>query len=387
MSLRARYVAVRALLDVQFWFPVWYWFLLARGFSVGEAALADGVFRAVVTVAEVPLGRVVDWIGRRAAMRVGTVGTAVTFACITTVHTVPGMLVAWVAWGVVWAMSSGLDTAYGWEIAVLEGEPQPGRYLGRLRLVTGLATFVSLLTAGWLFAVDVALPFAVTAGLAVLAVMLVWTLPDTRELEPETPRSAEVRALTTDPVVRSAIAAAALVLVAGWTVQVLFQPLAVDLGISTQATGLIYAAFALARGLGGWLGARFVPIRGAAPVLVAVVALSCLATAALWRTAPWLIALTVLPTMGFAHAAAATITDIGVAGAVTTRTRATALSLVSCAAGLVMVVGRPGLTLLSGSHGAGAGFGLWGVVCLLLVPCLALVTRRPQRTEKGPAVQ
>ena len=44
------------LLEVQFWLPLWLIYLLDVGIPMTLAVLADGVFRLVVVVTEVPLG-------------------------------------------------------------------------------------------------------------------------------------------------------------------------------------------------------------------------------------------------------------------------------------------------------------------------------------------
>ena len=43
MGTKLRFGIIVTALEVQFWFPVWLLFLLDRGFTIGQAALADAV--------------------------------------------------------------------------------------------------------------------------------------------------------------------------------------------------------------------------------------------------------------------------------------------------------------------------------------------------------
>ena len=68
MGTKLRFGIIVTALEVQFWFPVWLLFLLDRGFTIGQAALADAVFRIVATIGEVPAGWLSDRIGRKKSL-------------------------------------------------------------------------------------------------------------------------------------------------------------------------------------------------------------------------------------------------------------------------------------------------------------------------------
>ena len=67
-SVKFRFGVIVTALEVQFWFPVWLLFLLDRGFTIGQAAFADALFRFVATAAEVPAGWLSDRIGRKRSL-------------------------------------------------------------------------------------------------------------------------------------------------------------------------------------------------------------------------------------------------------------------------------------------------------------------------------
>lgn len=390
MSGLIRLGVVRLLLDVQFWFPVWLILLLERGFSLGEAAAVDGIFRITVVLAELPMGRIADRFGRRRTLAAICVATAIVFASIGFVDSFPGLVATWIAWGLLWALASGIDTAYSWELAKQElSDRGAQRYLGATRAITGVAGVISLLTAGWLYTVAPGLPFWVTSGLAVVALLLTWTLPDIdpSRVTPQATSTSSLRTVLSDSCSRNGVYLAALVLVAGWTLQILVQPLALQLDLSPTITGLVYAAFAVAGGVGGVVGAHAVAVsRPWVPLSVAGIGLACAAIA--WSVRAdvgWLAFAVLLPLIGVLHAVAKTITDIWVAQRAGPRVLASVLSVVSLSGGVVIALARPGLAVLSGAIGAADAFAVWGVVCaLILLPTWLIWRQRIRLTSTQP---
>ncbi|MGO1481995.1 MAG: MFS transporter [Brachybacterium sp.] len=382
MSPLVRLGAVRLLLDVQFWFPVWLILLLDRGFSLGEAALVDGLFRVVVVAAELPMGKFADRLGRKRTVILVCLATSVVFTAIGLVNTLPVLVITWIAWGLLWALASGVDTAYSWELAQQERPGHAQRYLGRTRAITGTAGVISLLTAGWLYDIAPGLPFWATAALAALALLIALTLPD---IDPERVGTAaatatsSLRMALSDPSLRNAVALAAVVLATGWSLQILVQPLALQLGLAPASTGVVYAVFAVAGGLGGVLGARSARVSQPwVPLSMLGLALACVGIGLLIRSELAILSIVVLlPIIGILHALAKTVTDIWVAQISGPRVLASVFSVVSLIGGLVIAVARPGLVVLSGVIGAGEAFAVWGAVSMAgMAACLLLWRRR-----------
>src|SRR5690606_19771156 len=105
-----------------------------------------------------------------------------------------------------------------------------------------------ILLAGHLYSRDIALPFFATAGLAIVALVLALTLPPVAASRStpvlrlrEAYGSSRLRALT---------GAAALVLLFGWSTQVLFQPLSAERGWGYSTTGWVFAFFTLSAMVG-----------------------------------------------------------------------------------------------------------------------------------------
>lgn len=372
MGTKLRFGIIVTALEVQFWFPVWLLFLLDRGFTIGQAALADAVFRIVATIGEVPAGWLSDRIGRKKSLYLTLVGTAVTFFLIAAVTTMPGLILAWTVWGVLWALVSGLLTAYGWELG--HDSPEGGaEYVRVRRICAAIAMLVSLVSAGSLYEISVTLPFTLTAVLALAVIPLAVSLPEVSATQQHQAR-VPVRAALTGGM-RTAIAAGAIVLVAGWSIQMVFQPLGLEVGLSPANISFLFAGFAVAQLVGAWLVGRIRWDRDTVLVLsVAGLALMCFGV---W--APGLhqsVALLSLVTLGLFYAVGTTYCDIWVSELSTAKNRAMMLSLVSLTGGIVMVGTRPLLGLIADAWDAHAAFGVWAAVCAALTFALWVVLKR-----------
>lgn len=391
-------LAVRVLLDVQFWFPTWMIFLLERGFSPLEAALADAIFHAAIVVAEVPMGRLADRIGRKATLLATCAATIVVFSGIAMVSSLGGLFLVWALWGVLWALASGIDTAYAWELVeTRHPEVTPSRYLGWTRAVAGVAGFVSLLTAGFLLDLWAPLPYLVTALFALVALLIALRVPSIPRL-PGPRRSvgrgrAHARArwsFLRSPGVAWGIGLGATVSIIGISIRILFQPLGIDGGLTASQISICYALFALAVGLGGYLGGRLATRGRARFTLLALALMSVLLTATgLGATAMsgWVTLGILVPVSGVFFAVGKTITDIWVVSSVPAVVRATALSVSSALSGLAMAGIRPVLVLVSETNGLGIAFIGWGVLCLAASFAVLLLLARARSRREHPAMR
>ncbi|MDG4763992.1 MFS transporter [Solwaraspora sp. WMMD406] len=381
-ALRSRpirtFLIVQFLLDVQFWFPIWLIYLLDLGFSLTTAVLADAVFRLVTVVCEFPVGVVADRVGRRRTYLTLAAMAVLTFTVITQIETVSTLFTAWVLWGVLWALASGASAPYLYELCAQDPLPvDPGKAFGLVRAAGHVSVFVSLLTAGYLYEADPRAPFAVTAALAAVALGLVLTLPEIHA-RPAPARlaaiAADLRAALTHPAVRRAVWIGVLLLVFGWSVRILFQPLALDLQLSARATGWMYAAFAAASVLGGLtaghLGRRH---RRAA---LATAFLLILASAAATSQLPALGPFVLLPVMAFGYVLGTTVLEVLTNEVSPAGTRAAMLGLVASVGGVAIAVARPGLGILSEDHPAALGFGIWALIGIPLVGLALYAIRR-----------
>lgn len=381
-ALRSRTIRVFAitqfLLEVQFWFPVWLIYLLDLGFALTTAVLADAVFRIVAVACEFPLGVVADLIGRRRTYLVLTGGTVLTFAVITQIDSVGMLFGAWVLWGVLWALASGAASTYLYELCAQdELDINPSKAFGLIRAVGNVAVLVSLLAAGYLYEVGPRLPFAITAGMAAVAFLLALTLPEIRESRVVSTLSsvvADIRSAVADPRVRRAVWLGALLLFFGWSARILFQPLALELDMSAQVTGWMYAAFAAASVLGGFVAGYVSGLRRRIAltmsfllILVALVATSQVA---------WLGPFLFLPVLGFGYTLGTTVLEV-FSNEVTARAvRAMIFGLTTSLGGIGIAVSRPALGVLAEDRSTPFAFGVWAGVGVVVLCLAALGIRR-----------
>lgn len=388
MSPLTRLLGVRILLDVQFWFPTWMIYLLDQGYSPLEAAAVDAAFNAVMVLTEVPMGWVADRIGRKRALLATCLLTVVVFAGIAVAPGFWTMLAVWALWGALWALASGVDTTYAWELADQSpGGLSPIRYLGRTRLAGGIAGLISLVTAGALLQIWAPLPYVVTCALGLLALGLAVGIPDvvraTRRSVPQPTRTWRDTLGRSD--VRTGVILAALVLTAGISIRIVFQPVGLALGLDPFTISLSYGLIAVTVAIGGWTASR-IPARrrGLWTILaVAAMAASYLATAATVALCEsWLTMLVAIPAGTAAFGLGKTLTDIWLVESVGPRRRATVLSLASAANGLIMVGIRPLMVVTSEGAGNTVVFVAWG--CLSAVICgVCMIVLRHPRTRRA----
>jgi len=378
------------LLEVQFWFPLWLIFLLHLGFDLTTAVIADGVFRIVAVVAEIPMGLLADRIGRKASYLLITALSAVTFAGIALIGETWQLFGVWIVWGVLWALNSGAATSYAFELSQSLGPRAAPRGFALIKGAGHAAVLVSLISAGWLYDLAPAAPFWITAGLAVIAGLLAIALPDIPRALPRPTLARilrDVRGLLRAPRTRTAVVVAALFLFYAWSVRILFQPLALDLGLTPAETGWMYAGVAAvgipAAILIGWVRPSHRRAVIAAGGTVAV--LGCAATWA-W---PALGPLLWLPLLSLAWAAGWTTLELELSERSRPAVRATVLSLVSCAAGAGIAVARPALGVVADVAGSPVSFGVWAILGAAVLAAMTIplirMGERPARAGVSPA--
>ena len=196
---------------------------------------------------------------------------------------------------------------------------------------------------------------------------------------------ADIRRALTLAQVRRAVLLGILLLLFGWSARILFQPLALELGLSARVTGWMYAAFAAASVLGGLTAGHLAVTRRrtalATAFLLVLVALA--ATSQVVSLGPFVF----LPVMGFGYALGMTVLDVFTNEATPSAVRAAIFGVVTCTAGIGIAVGRPLLGILADEHSVSYAAGLWTIVGVPVVGLALLVTRRvpPGQPHHEPA--
>ena len=151
-------------------------FLLDAGLGIAEVFIANALFSAGMVVFEIPTGVVADTLGRRISylLSVGILALT-TVAYVIAAQAGAGLAI----FGVV---SVGMGLGFTFYSGALEawlvdglhavgGDEGLDRVFARSQQVTGVAMIVGTVTGGFLGQLDLAIPFAVRAGL--LAVVFV----------------------------------------------------------------------------------------------------------------------------------------------------------------------------------------------------------------------
>lgn len=242
-----KYYAYAATSAVAFYSPILYLFFRSRGLSYTEIAIVEGAFMVAGILSEVPSGYVGDRIGWRWSLLVGTGLISVALFGMGLAHSVLGLAALHVVWSVGHAFKSGSDEA--WLYETLRERLDTDEYTrvrgraGSVGLIVGIGA--SLLGAQ-LGDINLAYPFFVAGAVTALGIAVLYTFPKTAvdrddELGPfETLRV--VRTTLLGPRLRWFVASYIAFIYLVTVITIFVQPVTVDLGVSVDQLGYLYAA-------------------------------------------------------------------------------------------------------------------------------------------------
>ncbi|XVH32321.1 MFS transporter [Haloferacaceae archaeon DSL9] len=157
---------------------VWVLFVRGQGLSFAQVGALNALWWAGLVCAEIPTGYLGDRIGRRDAMILGTVLTAVAIAGMGVSTTFAGFAVVFLLWAVGQTFRTGNEDAWLYDMLAAEArEHDFSRVRGR---AAGIGLAIGALAApagGALADVDFRLPFFLTAVVYALAVPVLLTVP------------------------------------------------------------------------------------------------------------------------------------------------------------------------------------------------------------------
>ena len=362
-----RLVLVHFLLELQFWFPVWLLFLTGRGFDLTTIVLADGVFRFTIVVFEVPLGILGDKIGHRRAYLLVALMAFVSYLFIALIVNVPMLFGAWILWGIFWAMASGSTSAYAYELIVKEGYKDKSLAIfGTLRATANFAALLSQLVAGFMFIFMPALPFVVSAVLALVAFALIWTLPEVGDVQDKVDiqhfKFANIRKVLNQPQsIRITVVLLAMALVFYWSPRILMQPLFIELSLTPMYVSGVYFFYSLAGILAGLNAERLTRVFNRQRAIFGGIFLIWMGVI-LVSLMPGYWSLMWFPLLGFGYFLSSTVLEVDLHHQVGSRNRATMLSAVSFVAGIVIMFARPALGVIADRFDAQNAFGAWAII-------------------------
>lgn len=296
--------------------PVYIIFLLDKGYGLEFVALMQAVFSVVLLAAELPAGYLGDRIGRRWTL-VGANLFRVAGVAGYVVAASPGQfLFLKVLTGVSWALRSGAQDAWLYELLAAHDDPDAFvRVSSRGRTALMATSAVGAIVGGVLYQLNPALPFLLTGALGALTLPVLLTFPGTEgaadvagEAAAEADSSADaltvrqavrtLRAQLGRPSIRWVVAYSVLLFLVFDLSRTFEQPAMDAVGVSVAGMGVLYAGFKLASAAAasttGWLTdhlglrrtlALGVPVLGAAYATVLVVPVAVVPVLFLYRGA------------------------------------------------------------------------------------------------------
>lgn len=172
----------RLLATSYLYVPIFMLFQESRGLSFFQRLALGGLYSAVVILVEVPTGVLADRLGRRRSMMAGAL--AMVFSCVIAVQA--GSFLAFAVAEVFAAMSiamcSGADSAYLFDL--LDHHKRGHEYSRRESSASAmhlLGSAIAFAGGGLCAAIDLSLPYVVTAFVASAAVVVAGLLGDDRQ--------------------------------------------------------------------------------------------------------------------------------------------------------------------------------------------------------------
>jgi MFS family permease len=278
-----RFYLYTFFIQFQLWFPIWVVYLQEkRGFSLTQVTAVDIAFWMVIVLAEMPTGAVADRWGRKTSLLLGAITFATAIFFFGLASNFWSVLVTYVIWGISMTLASGADAAFLYDSLVpLKRENEFTRIMGRARACGVVAALVGgLIGAPLAAATDLSVPILVSAGLLVIAVLIVLTFREPahhqQEARPNLPylqiMGAALRHTWRTPALRTMTALNAVLMSAGMTGFIFFQPFLVEAGVPIGDFGLLDVPVRLAAVAGSLVAYRLARRLGERNLLLALTA-------------------------------------------------------------------------------------------------------------------
>lgn len=259
--VRWRYYVYKVLTSMGPYLPVYVVYLLDRGYGLEFVALMQTVFSLVLLAAELPAGYLGDRIGRRWTLVAANLFRVAGVAGYVAAATPGQFLFLKVLTGVSWALRSGAEDAWLYELLTAHDDPDAFvRVSSRGRTVLLGTSTVGAVLGGVLYELNPALPFLLTGALGALTLPVLLTFPTANEAEagtadetadidsgPLTIRKA-IRTLSAQlgrPSIRWAALYSVLLFLIFDLTRTFEQPAMDAVGISVTGMGALYAGFKL----------------------------------------------------------------------------------------------------------------------------------------------
>jgi MFS family permease len=225
-------------------------YIRQQGFGLGVIGVTQSAFLLSVVVMEMPAGYVADRLGRRPTLAIGSVLTAIALGSFPLIGSASGWITLYALWGVAWAFHSAIGDA--WLYAFLDSRDLSAEFArtsGRASSSQLFMSAVAAAIAGGLYVLNPDFPFVANAGLAVIGIPLVLSLPGAQGEGSTTPSVREMLHVlhlqVQRPEIRWLVLYAALFNALFSVTRWLEQPSLEAVGVPIAGFGLLFASFKL----------------------------------------------------------------------------------------------------------------------------------------------
>lgn len=284
-----RYYAYQVTNAAGFYLPISLLFLQDRGFGLFFVGLSGAVFNFAFLTVEIPGGYIGDRFGRKASLLVSSGLRGAAMASYPFAESAATFVVLWILWASGQTFRSGSLSAWLYEHLDEHGAASTyARVEGRGRTARLLFSAGAALAGGYLYTVDIRLPFLVNAALALAGIPLLLSFPTVEQDRVDdhfslSEAAESLRVQAERPDIRWFVVFLALFWGIFQVSRNFTQPAVEAVGIPVTGLGVLYAAFQLlsagAASVSGWLE-EWVGIRTFFRLLPAVFAVSYASIAA-----------------------------------------------------------------------------------------------------------
>lgn len=232
-------------------FPIWVIFLQReRGLTLTEVTLVDAAFWLTMAAAEIPTGVVADVVGRKQSLLLHVLLAGIAILLFALAPTFPMLMIANSLWAVALTFNSGAGLSLLYDSLLQMGrEGEYTKIRGRLLAIYTAAIGIAGALGGLIGAKNIYLPFWITGGVTLFALVFVLTMkeppfePDEGTGERVKYRQAiqiTIKSLQREPNLRFVMAYGSLLPMGAMMVQVMFiQPHALNIGVPIAAIGFL----------------------------------------------------------------------------------------------------------------------------------------------------
>ncbi|MBN2540224.1 MAG: MFS transporter [Bacilli bacterium] len=167
--------------NTNFTHGIWAAYLLLKGYSLIDVGLFEMIFHISSLAGEVPTGVVGDLLGRRVSRMLGILSYFVYIGLMLFgIHSYFLIIIAFVICGLSYTFESGSGDALVYDSLKEIGEENKFMKVNGIReVVYQVATVVVLFLTGWLLEGEHATDFYLTAGLFVIAFVMIFLMKET----------------------------------------------------------------------------------------------------------------------------------------------------------------------------------------------------------------